>query len=252
MTRKRRTRDETRDLLLDAALPVALTRSNGGNGHSPNPLAGVRITDALEEVNRVLHERDPDASEMTTGAAYNIWPNQEDFQAALLDRVMAAAAVPQIEQVRAALEDGLAEGLDWRSLVARCFGADFEVSFHEPTMFLMIGVSALASPLKVAETNEDGNREYVAETGRILRRILRHGERRMAPGRTIEDLVWAIEAIEAIEVGYLTRRRTNPEVTARVARGRTVVQEAIIALVEQFTVEASTPTAPGTARPTRR
>jgi hypothetical protein len=54
----------------------------------------------------------------------------------------------------------------------------------------------------------------------------------MVPGRTIEDLVWAIEAIE---VGYLIRRRTNPEVTARTARGRTVVQDAIIGLVEQFT-----------------
>lgn len=102
-------------------------------------------------------------------------------------------------------------------------------------MFLMIGVSALASPQRVAESNEEGNRAYMAETGRILRRIIRHGGRRMAPGRSMEDLVWAIEAIE---VGYLIRRRTNPEVTARTARGRTVVQDAIIGLVEQFTVEA--------------
>lgn len=237
MTRKRRTREETRQLLLDAAVRVVLARSNGDHGASTNPLAGVRITDALEEVNRVLREIDPDATEMTTGAVYNIWPNQEDFQSALLDRTMAAAAIPQIARVQAELERGLAAGADWRELVARCFGVDFDVSFDEPTMFLMIGVSALAAPNKIASTNEEGNRNYVAETGRILRRIIRHGGRRMAPGRTIEDLVWAIEAIE---VGYLIRRRTNPEVTARTARGRTVVQEAIIALVEQFTVDAST------------
>lgn len=237
MTRKRRTREETRQLLLDAAVRVVLARSNGDHGASTNPLAGVRITDALEEVNRVLRETDPDATEMTTGAVYNIWPNQEDFQSALLDRTMAAAAIPQIDRVQAELERGLAAGADWRELVARCFGVDFDVSFDEPTMFLMIGVSALAAPNKIASTNEEGNRNYVAETGRILRRIIRHGGRRMAPGRTIEDLVWAIEAIE---VGYLIRRRTNPEVTARTARGRTVVQEAIIALVEQFTIDAST------------
>lgn len=236
MTRKRRTREETRQLLLDAAVRVVLARSNGDHGASTNPLAGVRITDALEEVNRVLRETDPDATEMTTGAVYNIWPNQEDFQSALLDRTMAAAAIPQIDRVQAELERGLAAGADWRELVARCFGVDFDVSFDEPTMFLMIGVSALAAPNKIASTNEEGNRNYVAETGRILRRIIRHGGRRMAPGRTIEDLVWAIEAIE---VGYLIRRRTNPEVTARTARGRTVVQEAILALVEQFTVDAS-------------
>jgi hypothetical protein len=138
--------------------------------------------------------------------------------------------------VRAALDAGLADGLDWRALVVRCFGTDFEVSFHEPSMFLMIAVSARAAPQKVAETNERGNREYVTETGRILRKIISRGGRRMAPGRTVEDLVWAIEAIE---VGYLIRRRTNPEVTARTARGRTAVQEAILALVEQFTVDAT-------------
>lgn len=57
MTRKRRTREETRELLLDAALRVALGRSNGDHGNSTNPLAGVRITDALEEVNRQLRDR---------------------------------------------------------------------------------------------------------------------------------------------------------------------------------------------------
>lgn len=235
MTRKRRTREETRALLHDAALRVVLARSNGDRSASTNPLAGIRITDALEEVNRHLREHDPNATEMTTGAVYNIWPSQEDFQAAMLDFVMVSSGLPQIERVRAALAEGLAEGLDWRELVARCFGVDFDVSFEEPSMFLMIGVSALASPQRVAESNEEGNRAYMAETGRILRRIIRHGGRRMAPGRSMEDLVWAIEAIE---VGYLIRRRTNPEVTARTARGRTVVQDAIIGLVEQFTVEA--------------
>ena len=236
MTRKRRTREETRELLLDAALRVALGRSNGDHGNSTNPLAGVRITDALEEVNRQLRDLDPRAAEMTTGAVYNIWPNQEDFQSALLDRTMAAAAIPQIGRVQAELERGLADGADWRELVARCFGVDFEVSFDEPTMFLMIGVSALAAPNKIASTNEEGNARYVAFTGEILKRIIRHGGRRMAPGRSIADLVWAIEAIE---VGYLIRRRTNPDIANRRSRGRTVVQHAIVALVEQFTVDAS-------------
>jgi AcrR family transcriptional regulator len=236
MTRKRRTREETRELLLDAALRVALGRSNGDHGNSTNPLAGVRITDALEEVNRQLRDLDPQAAEMTTGAVYNIWPNQEDFQSALLDRIMVEAALPQIGQVRAALDEGLRLGDDWRSLVARCFGVDFDVSFREPTMFLMIGVSALATPERIRATNEQGNAQYVAETGEILRRIIRHGGRRLAPGRTIADLVWAIEAIE---VGYLIRQRTNPEITSRRAGGRTAVQTAIIGLVEGFTVDAS-------------
>ena len=61
MTRKRRTREETRELLLEAAVRVVLARSNGDIDGSTTPLAGVRITDALEEVNRILHDRDPSA-----------------------------------------------------------------------------------------------------------------------------------------------------------------------------------------------
>jgi hypothetical protein len=230
--RTRRTRDETRQLLLDAAVRAVLARSNGEVSASTNPLAGVRITDALEEVNRRLREADPSAPSMTTGAVYNIWPNQEDFQLALLDRILVGAAVPGFDQVQTVLDEGIAAGLAWQELVVRCFGKDFEISFAEPTMFVMIGVAALAPSARLAEINEGPNSEYVAATGAILQRILAHGQRRMVKGRTVEDLVWAIEALEA---GYLLRRRTYPDVTSRSSRGRTVVQEAVLALVEQFT-----------------
>jgi AcrR family transcriptional regulator len=236
MTRKRRTREETRELLLDAAVRVVLARSNGDHGASTNPLAGVRITDALEEVNRVLRELDPDATEMTTGAVYNIWPSQEDFQMALLDKVLTDAAVPGIDRVKAALDEGLRDGADWRELVVRCFGVDFEASYQAPTMFLMIGMTALAPAERLAAMNVTSNERYVAETGEIVKRILRHGGRKMAPGRSIADLVWAIEALES---GYLLRRRSFPDVTSRRAGGRTVVQAAILALVEEFTVETA-------------
>jgi hypothetical protein len=213
-----------------------VARSNGDLDGSTNPLAGVRITDALEEVNRILHESDPSAPQMTTGAAYNIWPSQEDFQMALLDKVLTDAAVPGIDRVKAALDEGLRDGADWRELVVRCFGVDFEASYQAPTMFLMIGMTALAPAERLAAMNVTSNERYVAETGEIVKRILRHGGRKMAPGRSIADLVWAIEALES---GYLLRRRSFPDVTSRRAGGRTVVQAAILALVEEFTVETA-------------
>lgn len=237
MTRKRRTREETRELLLDAAVRVILARSNGDLDGSTNPLAGVRITDALEEVNRLLHDRDPAAPQMTTGAAYNIWPSQEEFQQALLDKILLDAATPEIDRVKAELEAGLSDGADWKELVTRCFGVDFEVSYEEPTMFLMIGMTALAPPQRLSTMNKEGNERYLAETGSILERILDHGNRRMAPGLTVDDLVWAIEAIES---GYMLRRRAEVDVTDRKVNGHTVVQTAILAVVEDFTVEANT------------
>lgn len=236
MTRKRRTREETRELLLDAAVRVVLARSNGDIDGSTNPLAGVRITDALEEVNRLLRDRDRSAPQMTTGAAYNIWPSQEEFQQALLDKILLDAATPEIDRVKAELDSGLRQGLDWRELVTRCFGVDFEVSYEEPTMFLMIGMTALAPPQRLSTMNKESNERYLAETGAILHRILEHGGRHMAPGLTVDDLVWAIEAIES---GYMLRRRAEVDVTDRKINGHTVVQSAILAVAEDFTVDAS-------------
>jgi len=236
MTRKRRTREETRALLLDAAVRVVLARSNGDLDGPTNPLAGVRITDALDEVNRLLHDRDPSAAQMTTGAAYNIWPSQEEFQQALLDKILLDAATPEIDRVKAELDSGLLEGLDWRELVKRCFGVDFEVSYQAPTMFLMIGMTALTPPQRLSTLNKESNDRYLTETGAILQRILEHGGRQMAPGLTVDDLVWAIEAIES---GYMLRRRAEGAVTDRMVNGTTVVQSVILAIVEEFTVDAT-------------
>jgi hypothetical protein len=231
--RRRRTRAQTQRLLLDAALRVVLARSHGRIGAPSNPLAGIRITEALDEVNRTLRESDPDAPPMTTGAAYNIWTTQEAFQRSLLDRILADAAVPQIDEVRAVLEASIAAGVDWRDLVARCFGTDFEVSFREPTMFVMIGITALGSPERIAELNAEANARYVADTSVLLCHILRHAGRTMVKGRTLADLVWAIEALES---GYLLRRRIMPDTPMRTdPAGRTMVASSIIALVEAFT-----------------
>jgi hypothetical protein len=238
--RTRRTRDETRQLLLDAAVRVVLAQTSGAESAAANPLAGVRITDALEEVNRQLLERDPAATQLTTGAVYNIWPAQEDFQLSLLEHILTGSSVPGVERVDATLEAGIAQGLGWQDLVAICFGEDFDISFAEPTMFVMIGLGALGAPSHIAATNERPNKEYAETTSALLRRILAHGGRRIAKGRTMEDLVWAIEAIE---VGYLLRRRSHPDVTARAVNGRTVVQTSIVGLVEVFTEPADTPTA---------
>jgi hypothetical protein len=233
--RKRRTRDETRVLLLDAALRVVLARARGDLDGTTNPLAGVRITEALDEVNRVLIDADPDATPMTTGAVYNIWPTQEEFQEAILDRVFVDAAFPGIDEVRSVLQDLVEAGVDWRTIVADCFGLDFELSFHEPTMFVMIGVTALGPTGRVAEQSASADENYLVATADMLTIVLEYAGRRLRDGRSIADLVWAIEAVES---GYLLRRRTMPDVPMRTdAAGRTSVQSAIVAVVEAFSVE---------------
>ena len=174
---------------------------------------------------------------MTTGAAYNIWPAQADFQADLLSRVLEEAATPGMERVRAATLNGLARQLPWRAVLADTIEVDYRESFDEPSMFLMIGLAALAAPGDVAAGEQRANERYVAETGELLAAIVRYAGRRLRPGRSIEDLVWAIEALE---VGYLLRMRIDATIPLRPdADGASALAAAASGVVEAFT-EAET------------
>jgi hypothetical protein len=229
---RRRTRDETRELLLSAAVRLVEARVAGDDGGAVNPLADVLLKDVLGEANR-SGDNGVTARAMTTGAAYNIWPTQADFQADLLSRILDEAATPGMDRVRAATLDGLARQLPWRALLADTIEVDYHESFAEPSMFLMIGLAALASPGDVAAAEHAANERYVAETGELLAAIVRYAGRRLRPGRSIADLVWAVEALE---VGYLLRRRLDPDIPLReAADGQTALAAAAAGIVEAFT-----------------
>ncbi len=221
---------------MDAALRVMATRLEGGTEVSDpaaNPLGGIRITDVLDDVNHHLRAADPQAVLMTTGAAYNIWPTQEEFQVSVLDRIFLDAAKIGDESVRDVLEQAIAEGVEWREVVARCFGADFDLSYDEASVFLMLGVIAMGPRQRLVELSAEPNEVYLAYVSELLQRILEYAGRTLIEGRTLVDLVWAVEAVES---GLLLRRRTHPDVPGRRdGTGRTALESALIAVVEAYT-----------------
>ena len=223
---------------------MARRRIEGDGAPAANPLADIRITDALEEANRVLIEADPDGRAMTTGAAYNIWPAQADFQADLMVKVLDEAAVPGIERVRATTLQGLADQLPWRSVLGATIEVDFRESFAVPSVFLMIGLAAFAPPADVAVVEQGANERYLAETGELLGAIIRYSGRRLRTGRTVDDLIWALEALE---IGYLLRMRTHPDIPlATDETGSSALATAAIGIVEAFTETANATDEPTT------
>ena len=58
VARRRRTREETRELLLAAAVRLVMGRIVGDGSATVNPLADVLITEVLEEANRALKAAD--------------------------------------------------------------------------------------------------------------------------------------------------------------------------------------------------
>ena len=91
----------------------------------------------------------------------------------------------------------------------------------------------LAAPSDVIAGERHANQRYLAATIELLSAIVEYSGRRLRPGRTIEDLIWAIEALEA---GLLLRMRRAPEVPLRQdAQGFSVLAAAAVGVVEAFT-----------------
>jgi hypothetical protein len=233
--RRRRSRDETRTILLQTATRLATATAMGGgdDGRAINPLAGLRIADVVAQANGLGHN--DDRQPMTTGAAYQIWPTQAEFQADLLDHVIMGASAPGWEPVQSRMLGLLAEGAPYERIVGEVFELDFELSAAMPEVYLMYGAVALSPVDQVERAVREPNRVYMAQLSDVLSALLRYGRRRLRPGRAIDDLVWAIEALET---GYLLRRRTHPEVPVRPdASRRSALAAAVLAMIDAFTEE---------------
>ena len=204
---RRRPKDETEKLILDEA-EVLLISMIANNSEGLNVLAAVRITDVLKSINSNLAE---DQHPMTTGAAYQIWDSQVSFQDALLNRIMSKVSTPWEAEFRSKIEVVFRQNLAWQEAVKEIFAsAAVDSNWHELT--LAIGLTAFVSPDRIRLAEEKSNIEYVRVLGSILNDLLAYSKRRLIPGFTIEDMVWAFEAAS---VGLHLRTRTHPELVNR-------------------------------------
>lgn len=194
-------------MLLEAGARVAINRTVEDSPAPYNILADVKIKDVLSEVNRT--DVDGSAGKLTTGAFYQIWEDQASFQhgllAHLMDRVATVGAEQVDEQARQMIDEGVAVEEILRSIIE----TDFRVSRQYPEMFLSFALAALAPGDALHLAQFEANRRYVRSLSDVILRVLAYGGRRLRAGRSIEDLIWAAEALE---VGYLLRSRSDPDI----------------------------------------
>lgn len=234
--RRRRTREETKTLFLDAAADFAIDRIGDGNDNSYNLLASIRITDVLDDLNSRT-DKPLNGAAMTTGAIYHIWPDQSAFQIELLAHVMNKISTPGASSIERQAFEMVASGASPTDIFRMVNDTDFEATASSPALFLALGLGALAPAQLVRDAQEEANLAYVASTEHLLSTLLRYAKRQLLPGRTIEDLIWATEALT---VGYLLRWRTHPEIpTATDSQGSTARASAYVGLIYAFTEPSS-------------
>ncbi len=227
VARRRRPKEETRELLLQEAEDLLVERLAEGSD-TLNPLAALRITDVL----RTINERHADESRMTTGAAYQIWESQTAFQDELYDRIMRKVSVPWEERSRESMAAAMAAGLPLEDVLC-ALGEPPTPAREKVELTLAAGLSAFVSPARIRRAEKKANAEYVRVLGGMLEEALEYGGRRMRPGLTIADIVWLVEAVG---VGTNLRERSHPELMRRSdSEGRQIVDLALVGIVMVMT-----------------
>ena len=227
VARRRRPREETRELLLQEAEDLLVERLAQGSD-SLNPLAALRITEVLASINARL-EGEPS---MTTGAAYQIWESQTAFQDELLDRIMRKVAVPWEARTREAIGTAMEAGLPLTGVVAAMSGESLQPR-ESVELSLAAGLSAFVAPKRIRRAERKANTEYVRVLGGMLEELIAYAGRRIRAGLTVADIVWSIEALE---VGYNLRERSHPELVRRSdTRGVPISGLAFVGIIEAMT-----------------
>jgi len=237
--RRRRPREETRELILQEAEDLLVERLASGSD-SLNPLAAIRITDVLRSIN--VRRDEPT---MTTGAAYQIWQSQTEFQDELLDRIMRKVAVPWEARAREAISAAMDAGLPFVAVLEAMAGQE-EPTREVVELSLAAGLSAFVAPKRIRRAEKRANAEYVRVLGGMLEEILAYDGRRMRAGLTVAEIVWSIEALE---VGLNLRGRSHPELVARTdEHGTPLSVLATVGIIEAMTEAIDTEAPPKSRR----
>ncbi|MGW2361913.1 hypothetical protein ACWCYC_34050, partial [Streptomyces phaeofaciens] len=126
----------------------------------------------------------------------------------------------------------VADGVPPEEIFRQISEADFRWTSASPELFLALGLGALAPVDMVRDAQAGANERYVSATDHLLTILLRYARRRLKSDRTMEDLIWAIEALS---VGYLLRSRTHPDIPKRTDdKGWSVLASAYLGVVDAF------------------
>lgn len=190
----RRTAEDTRRLILEAAIQLLLERgATAGVQH-------IRLQEVLRSVG------------LTTGAAYRIWDDQDEFHRDLAVEMVGLRFAPPVSSAAGAIDDVLNSGgtLDDVARVAALDFVTYSSKFHlEPESrdshafitALALRTAAGAWPeLRVASAER--HRESIAAFATFYAELLHRYRRRMRDPLTIEDFT---EAMAALGEGFAIR-----------------------------------------------
>lgn len=226
----RRTAEETRELLIETGMQLL---------HERGPSAAVRhirLRDVL------------DRADLTTGAAYRIWDDQDAYQ-----RDLAIAAVRWRDRTStadtlAAVGPALVAGADWREIVR--LGSEVNLWRYPDHMGFLTMLALRASAWgdeQLTAASRERHHEAVAAYGAVYAEVIPAVGRRFRAGFTVQDAAAAMAALsEGFGVQGCTgephpRLRLDPRAEGPGEVDWTLLGVCAVAVFEHMTEPATEP-----------
>ncbi len=221
-TRRRmpkRSREQTRALMLRAATELVCEGvSDPGDPGVSAVLAYVQLTEVAARATAIVRAELADAlgaeiTPITTGAIYQVWPNQSDFQADLLFHLaeLDAASGPGIGEVEQIVREAVAAATPLPEVIAAMIEQSFRHTRDSAVFYATLSLYPRCGNARVREALGHGDERF-ADAIRPVWQMLLDGYRlRMRAPYTVEELAVSVGAI--LE-GCALQWRRKPEWTA--------------------------------------
>jgi len=221
-TRRRlpkRSRDETRALMLRAATELVCEGiDDASDGAISAALAHVQLTEVATRATRIVRagfradELDHDRASITTGAIYQVWSTQGEFQADLLFHIaeLDAAFGPVIDEVTAIVNAAVADGQPLQETLAAMIRRSFEHTRESAIFYASLGFYLRSGNARVRQVLAHGDEEFMAVIRPVWQALIDAYDLRMRAPYTLDDLVISIGAM--LE-GFALQWKRQPERT---------------------------------------
>ena len=248
----RRSPGDTRDLMLRAAVDLIRERAQQtGDEAIAAALAHVRLTQVAERATDLVRTETGDlqAKAITTGAIYQIWPSQTDFQVAVLFHIadIQGALVPGLGESILRFKDGAARGVPLEVVFAQTMGEVHRHYCEDPIFRVELSFLIGACDPRVAVALAHRQWAFKANADQAWQGLLDAYDLRLRPPLKIRDLT---NAMAAQVTGSVIIWFADPEALADPAgeEGWSLTSRTMFAIFLQFTEPIGTGTADRVAR----
>ena len=230
---------ETRALMLRAATELACARVNDTDEEAVSAaLAHVRLTDVAAHATRILRAEtgDEEAAAITTGAIYQAWTTQADFQTDLLFHIaeLDAALVPGPEESAQSAAAHLEAGRPADEALRLTIDRAFAHTRDNPVYYVFLSFYIRSGNPRVRQALHRSYASFAPAAHQAWQLLLDTYSLRTREPYTVDDLATAMTAL--IE-GFALRWVADPDSTHDPAgeEGWSLVSRTARMLFEQFT-----------------